>query len=129
MVHSPVVALQGSYFYKAPLTIDTNSRLRPKYFKVLTKRMFVSLWSYYSFLIFVVSPQIFQAATQVPLPSTELLCSIILECLRFCTLDHSDTKSDPADCEQGQRPARAAATGTMITINLVRAKVIRLRLP
>ena len=88
--------------------------------------MFVSLWSYYSFLIFVVSPQIFQAATQVPLPSTELICSIILECLRFITATQSQT---PADCEQGQRPARAAATGTRITIKLVRAKVIRLRLP
>ena len=39
MVHSPVVGLQGSYFYNAPLIIDDYSRLRRKYFKVLTKRM------------------------------------------------------------------------------------------
>ena len=41
MVHSPVVGLQGSYFYNAPLIIDAYSRLRPKYLKVLTKRMLI----------------------------------------------------------------------------------------
>ena len=46
-----------------------------------------------------------------------------------CVLSAQRHKVRPPDCEQGQRPALAAATGTRITIKLARAKVIRLRLP